>query len=117
MTDLQLKRVLLVYDGVPDPHSAGVFSRFINVTFQGYNATDVQLTVIHPGAAAAFMMSGITFTTLTAGDTGLYINATDSNGSTPFLTINIDSTPDNCIGDFVSVSGGAVVNWTNVNCG
>ncbi len=86
--DLQLQRVLLVYDGDPDVHSTGVFSSFGNVSFTGYNATDVQFTIVDADATFTLPTSGtITFdTTPTTG--GFYLRAVDSVPGGPVLTIN-----------------------------
>ncbi len=103
-SDLQLQRVLLVYDGVPDAHSTGIFSGFNNVTFQGYMATDIQLDVIHPGAASPFIFNNITFTNPPIQGVGAYVRTTDSDGLLPELEINLTvAAPLTCSGaDFIA---------------
>ncbi|MCH9015921.1 MAG: hypothetical protein IH877_09585, partial [Gemmatimonadetes bacterium] len=110
VNDLKLDRVLLVYDGIADAHSSGSFFGFSNVEFANYVATDIQMTVEDAGATLTF--SGITLSTTPTG-AGRYIQARDSNGAGPFLTINISSTPSNCTETFETELNGAVVNWTN----
>ena len=95
--------------------SFGTFTAFDIVRFQNYNVADTQLTVIHPGALSSFAFNLITFATTPT--TGFYLSVTDSDGVSPnILTIDIDSNPSNCSGDFTSLSGGAVVTWTPRFC-
>ncbi len=109
VNDLKLDRVLLVYDGIADAHSSGSFFGFSTVDFTNYMGADIQMTVEDPGATLTF--SGITLSTTPT--IGLYIQARDSNGSSPFLTISILSTPNNCSQFFESELNGAAVNWDN----
>ena len=99
-SDLQLQHVLLVYDGVPDAHSTGIFSSFVNVTFQGYMATDVQLDVIHLGSVSPINVNSITFTTSPTRGVGAYVRTTDPDGPLPLeLEINLTvAAPLTCSG-------------------
>lgn len=75
---------------VPLRITSGILTRLDNVTFTSLPGDAVQLTVSHPGTGTPFVMQGLTFSpTLT---TGLYLDAVDSDGTAPPLTLEVHST-------------------------
>jgi hypothetical protein len=73
-----------------------------------------QLTIVHPGIGGQgiFTLSGITWTTLTTGATGFYINAQDFDGIAPQLVVSALAATDPGNGPtFTKTSGGAAVLW------
>jgi hypothetical protein len=82
------------------------------VTFQRMDPGVTQLTIQHPGDAAAFVLDAMTFSTTPR--TGLYLSATDTVPGAPILTINVTNGSPVSGGNFVRTSGGAVVNWPPV---
>jgi len=80
----------LVLDQVPVRSTGGTLVQFDHVTFQNFAPSAVQLTLDHPGTGAPFVMQGLTFSpTLTIG---LYLDAVDSDGTAPTLTLEVHST-------------------------
>ncbi len=86
--------------------STGGFT-FINMP------TDVtQLTIRHPGTASGTLStSSMSFFPLTAGDAGHYVDAQDTDGSSPFLLVSISSANVGNGPSFTLTSGGAQVLW------
>jgi hypothetical protein len=91
---------------------AGTVTAFNNVQFTNSPTNLAQLTVNHPGTLTPFVFTGLSFATTPVAPNGFYLDATDSDGSAPVLTITmLGATP--AIGaPFVRTSGGAVVNWS-----
>lgn len=108
-SDLQLQRVLLVYDGIPDAHSTGIFSRFDNVSFVNYDPGDTQFTIIDPGGVSPYTLNNIIFGTTPT--TGFYMDVTDSAADANTLTIQMANPTPGTPATFVLTSGGAVVIW------
>jgi hypothetical protein len=106
---LNLDCVQLVVD---DPAGTNTFG--INgVTFSNMPTDVTQLTIRHPGLAAGPLTTGtLTFVPLVTGNTGHYIDAVDTDGSTPFLIVSPFTTPGVTNGQsFTTTSGGASVVW------
>ncbi len=101
-----LDHVLLELNGTPTFPTNGTFTRFDNVTFQNYAATEVQLDIIHPGTALPFIFNNITFTNPPTQGVGAYVRTTDSDGEIPNeLHVELTGTsPGTCSGaDFIAV--------------
>jgi hypothetical protein len=105
--DARLERVLLQWNSLV----ATGFTAFTNVELASYLDSDTQIDVIHPGGAGAFSFFNITF--LTTPVTGLYVQAEDNVVDANTLTLDISSTPSNCVENFEKQVGGALINWTN----
>jgi hypothetical protein len=105
---LNLNCVQLVVD---DPGGTNIGIN--GVTFTGLPTNVTQLTIRHPGLAAGnFTTSSLTFVPLATNDTGFYIAAEDTDGTTPFLVVAPSSTPGVTNGPtFTTTSGGATVLW------
>jgi hypothetical protein len=91
---------------------AGTVVAFNNVQFTNSPTTLAQLTVNHPGAATPFVFSGLSFATTPVAPNGFYLDATDSDGIGPVLTITILGATPTIGAPFVRTAGGAVVNWS-----
>ena len=102
----------LIVDGVPivaDLVGGGSF-QFDGVTFQNMPAAAIQLAVTHPGLPGGFTLSNLVFSTVPSG--GLYLQATDADGSTPTpLNLNLAAPTPASDGGFSQALGGAVINW------
>jgi hypothetical protein len=105
---LNLNCVRLVVD---DP--SGTTTGINGVSFVNLPTNVTQLTIRHPGlAAGSFSVFGsLTFVPLASSDTGFYLAAVDTDGTTPFLAIapgitNVTNGPT-----FTTTSGGATVLW------
>jgi hypothetical protein len=89
---------------------AGTPIALSNVSFAGTPGNAVALTVDHPGGAAAFTFANLTFSTVPS--TGKYLVANDLNAADlQPLTLNLTNPTPGTSGGFVTVTGGAVVNW------
>jgi hypothetical protein len=108
---MTLDNVLLELNGTPTFPSNGTLSRFDNVTFQNYNTTDVQFTILHPGAVSAFELTNLRFLTTPTG-AGRYLSMEDSDPlDANVLTVYLTNPLPNDPGVFVTVLGGAVLAW------
>jgi len=89
-----------------------LLTRLDTVTFDQQDATATPLTIVHPGGAMPFTLTGLRFQTTPS--TGAYISATDaapSDGQT--LTVNmVASQPSDGSAQTIT-GGGAIVNWTD----
>jgi hypothetical protein len=79
------------------------------VDFENQSTTATQFSVQRNGAGSFAAMTNWTFgTTPTAG--GLYISATDTDGSTNgYLTLNLSGTYPSVSGGFIAMVGGAII--------
>jgi hypothetical protein len=91
---------------------AGTIVAFNNVQFTNSPTTLAQLTVDNPGTAAPFAFSGLSFATTPVAPNGFYLDAIDSDGIAPVLTITMVSATPTIGAPFVRTTGGAVVNWS-----
>ena len=95
----------LILDNAPLTSTGGTLTRFDNVTFQNFAGDAVQLTISHPGAAAGFTFAGLTFASLPT--TGLLLDAIDSNGTAPALSLVMQSNVPPATGaSFTRTTGG-----------
>ena len=86
----------------------GTLTRFDNVTFDGFQAEQRQLTLRHPGQIAPFEARGVAF--FLVGDPGAYVRVEDTDNATPQLVVNfINAIPAD--GEDNTLAIGAVVNW------
>jgi hypothetical protein len=120
VTDLELQRVLLEWNGSPNPPYIGTFTVFNNVDFKFYNGADTQFTIFHPGALATiYSFSGLTFDTQPTLNVGYYVKAEDSDAAAPALQVDIGfffgigTVPPNAIAscdatDFNEVGGASI---------
>jgi hypothetical protein len=88
---------------------------FDDVTFRGFTATDVQLSISHPGTGILdpTQFAGIDFDDAANPDqaSGFFVRATDSDGITTFLNLQIYG-PDSGIGaTLTALLSGALVGW------
>ncbi|MGE3527031.1 MAG: hypothetical protein AB7I33_14000, partial [Gemmatimonadales bacterium] len=89
---------------------AGLSIGLSNVTFSNQDPTLIQLQVNHPGAGSPFTFSNLTFNTTPTS--GFYLFANDlvpSDGQV--LTIDMANPTPSSGGIFISLGGGAMVNW------
>ncbi|MEO8199826.1 MAG: hypothetical protein ABI679_04820, partial [Gemmatimonadota bacterium] len=87
-----------------------------NVSFTATPGNAVALTVDHPGGAAPFTFANLTFSTVPS--TGKYLVANDLNSSDlQPLTLNLTNPTPGASGGFVTVTGGAVINWPSGGAG
>jgi hypothetical protein len=114
LSDLDISSATFDNLGVAMPaDGSGAFTQFDNVTFQNY-ATDgmTLLTIVHPGAAAAFNLTNLTFNTTIGTGTSNYLSATDSDGSPPLLDLRVTSNLDPVDADaHTQRVNGARVTW------
>jgi hypothetical protein len=97
-TDLQVERLAvsgaIFQDVLVDQHT---FSeqplQFDDVVFTGYSATEVQLSIAHPGASILnpFSFTNVDFDDAANPDgvTGFFARVNDTDGITTFLHVNI----------------------------
>ena len=98
----------LVFNAVPLSITGGI-TRFDNVTFQGMDQTQTQLSVANSGGSP-FTFNNLIFSTTPT--TGLYLSANDIDGATGgVLVIDMANPAPATPGAFTSVAGGAVINW------
>jgi hypothetical protein len=99
-----------------DQPVAGSINLF-GITFTNMPTTATQITIRYPGQVGGVTLSSIVFSPLNSGDTGFYLDATDTDGPSPdILTVNVSHDPDpaggQTAGSFhTKTTGGAVVNW------
>ncbi len=113
--DIQFDHVLLEWNGTPSFPSFGSFVRFINMSFTGYNPTDVQFTITDLGSASPYVMSGLSFANAPTRGVGAYVSTTDSDGDMP-NELKVDLTiisPVTCSGaDFMALADSEII----INC-
>ena len=109
--DLVLDHVLLEWNGTPGFPSFGSFVRVSNVSFVNYGPTEIQFTIIDPGALSTYSMTGLTFATTPTRGVGAYVRATDSDDPTVNqLDIRLGITsPVTCSGADFDARDGAVL--------
>ena len=93
LSNLDMNSVTFNNIGIATPADGSVtFTQFDNITFQGAPVDGfTQLQVTAPGGALApviLTFNNLTFTPLTTGNTGLYIDGTSSNGLGLNLVVN-----------------------------
>jgi uncharacterized glyoxalase superfamily protein PhnB/cytoskeletal protein CcmA (bactofilin family) len=104
----------LTFDNVLAISNGGTLTRLDNATFQNYATAATQLTIKHPGNAAASQFRGNRFLTTPSGG-GAFINAVDTASTDANkLTIQmINSTPADGSAQ-TTTSGGAIVQWLTI---
>lgn len=84
-------------------------TQFDRVTFQNTNPAATAVTITHPGAAVSFSFTDLVFQVTPTS--GKYLDVTDTQNDANVLTIDMVNPTPGTPGGFVSVAGGAVVNW------
>ncbi len=100
--------IVLVVD---DVNATG--DRLGPVTFINQGPSWTQLTIRHPGlSSSSYSLTGITFTALSAGSTGLYLDVLDSDGPSPYpLRLDVVGVDPGNGAQFTRAGGGAIVGW------
>jgi hypothetical protein len=70
---------------------------FDNVFFSGFSATDVQISLDNPGAAAQITFTDVDFDNIADGTTGFYVKLNEQDAGAPFLNLRVFG-PDNSLG-------------------
>ena len=99
-----------VFDTAPFTIDGATITTFDQVTFQNMDVTSTQLTVDHPGAAAAFDFDSLIFSTEPTLGVGFYVDANDTGGADT-LTINLPFATAVDGPTHTVTTGGAVVSW------
>lgn len=104
---VDLNGVVLIIDD-PTGNASGVSG----VTFTNIPTTATQLTIRSPGNGSSFSVSAINWRTLSAGNTGSYLDVTDLNGATGgTLAVTVSSNDPGNGPTFTKTGGGALVFW------
>lgn len=108
LTMLNLRMDLITLDDLQVIGGPAI-TQFDRVTFQNTNPAVTAATITHPGAAVPFTFTDLVFQVTPTS--GKYLDVTDTQNDANVLTIDMVNPTPGTDGGFVSVAGGAVVNW------
>ena len=106
----------LELDNTPVTLTTGTITAFDGVMFKNFPTDVTQLTVSRP--SGTFMFDNLQFTTLSAGNTGFYVSAIDTNtADLDTLKIDLEGSIPSDGTTFTSTASGAIVSWAGATVG